>query len=354
MITAIIAGGSGTRLWPLSTPNYPKHLLSLTNNKSLLRNTVDRVAPISDDVFIIPEASHVDHVYEQLPDVPKENILTEPARRGTAGCIISALVAIQEKHGKDVPVAFLHADHFIGDEDTFRATIKAAAEASVEHGKIALIGVEPSYAATGFGYIKKGGALGDYNGHTVYRGEGFQEKPDVETAELYLKDGNYVWNMGLFAAPISVFEHEIEAWGKPEFRDGYHHLLQAEDKAAAYLDLEEDTIDYALMELLPETLVAASDFEWADIGSFYDLHKVSVRDEDNNHIVGDVHVAETSNSHIRNLNHRPVMVIGMENVVVVNTSEGVLVCRQEDAQHVGSSIKEYWKKAAAKETEKAD
>src|SRR3990167_8066077 len=156
MITVIIAGGSGTRLWPLSTPDYPKHLLKINGDEnSLLQNTYERAKRISSDTYVITEIGHAHHIKEQLPELGDENFVIEPARRGTASCIVAALVHIASRHGQDEPIAFLAADHFIRDNDGFAHSFKVAGDASVASGRVVLVGVEPDHPSTGFGYIQK-------------------------------------------------------------------------------------------------------------------------------------------------------------------------------------------------------
>src|SRR3990167_8006617 len=156
MIAIIIAGGSGTRLWPLSTPDYPKHLLKLTNHKSLLQNTYDRACLVADKVYVISEASHVKFIYKQLDGLPHDQVIVEPGRRGTASCFIRALAHIKDNCDPDEPVVFMHADHHISDTESFVETVQRAGNVAVEYHKIVLLGIEPIYAATGFGYIEIG------------------------------------------------------------------------------------------------------------------------------------------------------------------------------------------------------
>src|SRR5690349_5760229 len=171
MIIVINAGGSGTRLWPLSTPEFPKHLLQLTGERTLLQQSYDRASAIADMIYVVTEASHAHHVKKQLPELPDSAFLIEPGRRGTAYCIVLALNVIARRHNKDEPVAFLHSDHHIRDMDGFARSFLTAAKTSQEQGVISLIGVEPTFPATGFGYIERDGSI-DANGG-VYNVESF-------------------------------------------------------------------------------------------------------------------------------------------------------------------------------------
>lgn len=155
MIVVINAGGSGTRLWPLSTPEYPKHLLKITSEDSLLQETYKRVKQLSNDIYIVTEAGHAHHVKEQLPELKDDAFIIEPARRGTAGCIVACLSYIDARHDHDEVVAFLPADHVIRDSEGFAYSFENAAQASAQHNKVTLVGIEPVRPSTGFGYIEK-------------------------------------------------------------------------------------------------------------------------------------------------------------------------------------------------------
>jgi mannose-1-phosphate guanylyltransferase len=186
MIVVIIAGGSGTRLWPLSTPDYPKHLLKIQGeSKSLLQNTYARAKWLSDKIYVVSEVGHIHHVKDQLPDLTDDSFIVEPARRGTASCILSALVRIGQLNSTDEPIVFLAADHYIRDVNGFAHSFKVAADASKRSGRIVLIGVEPDYPATGFGYIEKGTLLDEQS--FIYNVNAFKEKPNYEVAQDYLK-----------------------------------------------------------------------------------------------------------------------------------------------------------------------
>ncbi|MCA9334307.1 NTP transferase domain-containing protein, partial [Candidatus Saccharibacteria bacterium] len=203
MITVIIAGGSGTRLWPLSTPDYPKHLLTVNGGaKSLVQNTYERAKLTSDKVFVITDSSHAHHVKKQLPELPEDSFIIEPARRGTASCIVAGLERIS-RVSMDEPVAFIAADHYIRDSKGFAHSFKVAADVSVKQGKIVLVGVEPDHAATGFGYIEKGDL--EDEGNFVFSVKEFKEKPDYKLAQQYLRSGNYLWNCGYFVGSVETF-----------------------------------------------------------------------------------------------------------------------------------------------------
>jgi mannose-1-phosphate guanylyltransferase len=339
MIIVIIAGGSGSRLWPLSTPEYPKHLLNLINSRSLIQNTYSRARLLSEDIYVVSEASHVKHIYEQLPDLAHENVIVEPGRRGTASCVIAALARIKKSHDTDESVVFMHADHHIRDIQGFCDTVRRAALLATEHQRIVLLGVEPTHAATGFGYIERGENAN--GGKPVYEVKSFKEKPERATAQKYLAAGNYLWNMVYFVAPLQVFEHSIET-SAPHLWDNYQKLLCAKnDKEHTdhYLSFDSEAIDIALIERVKGLLVTPGTFDWMDVGSFPDMHLVSPHDDNGNTIVGDVVTERISNSLVRNDTKAPVIVIGLDNVAVIATKNGILVTNKTYAQKVGDVSK---------------
>ena len=338
MIVVIIAGGSGTRLWPLSTTGFPKHLLALTNEKSLLQNTFERVQGLAsvDRLFVITEVSHAEHVKQQLPHILSSNIIIEPGRRGTASCVALGLAEIKARGLPNEPIFFLWADHIIRDVDSFVATILRAGQVAEHQDRVVFIGAEPNYASTKLGYIKKGSMLEGWHG--VYDFAGFVEKPDKKTAESYLNGGMYLWNMGYLVAKLSVYESNMEQYS-PLMDSRYKKLLNSRSEAS-YLSLEAVAIEYIFSEKLQEALVIQGTFDWADVGSFGDLHDMSVQDENGNHKRGSmIELESTTNSFVRNETGIPVAVIGLDNVVVVSSPNGVLVTNKNFDQRVGAVAK---------------
>lgn len=350
MISIIIAGGSGTRLWPLSTPDYPKHLLKVNGSKkSLLQNTYDRVKDISSAVYVITEESHAHHIKDQLPDIDDESFIIEPARRGTASCILAGLVEIAKTHGEKEPVVFLAADHFIRDVKGFSHTYKQAARISQQTGRIVLVGIEPDYPSTGFGYIKKDDVFNETD--FVFAVHSFKEKPDFATAQKYVKSGNYLWNSGTFVGSVATFIDNMKRFA-PELNNAYNRLANTTTEKSfrdEYLKLENIAIDYALMENTQDLLVMPASFDWMDLGSFTDLHKAVESNEEGNHTHGpNIELEGVTNSFVQNHEEKPVAVIGLDNIAVINTPKGVLVTRKDLAQAVGDIAKRIHNKQKGK------
>jgi mannose-1-phosphate guanylyltransferase len=342
MIVVIIAGGSGSRLWPLSTPDFPKQLLKLTNDKSMIQNTYERAKRLGNEIYIVPVKDIIDQVKEQLPQLDDEHIINEPARRGTANCIMAALAHIASRHDHDEPIAFVSTDHQIRDVQGFARSFKTAGEASKRHNTIALIGIEPTFPATGFGYIERDGEV--ESGISVYNVESFKEKPDFNTAKRYVASGRYLWNCGYFVGSVNAFVHAMETYA-PVLKVNYDALLAAGDQtgkvyADTYLTFGNEVIDIALIEKTKDLVVVPASFDWVDLGSFKDLHEASETDESGNHLRGEgIYEDEVENAYIRNEENKPVVVIGLDNVVVINTPNGVLVARKDLSQKVKDAVK---------------
>jgi mannose-1-phosphate guanylyltransferase len=340
MITVIIAGGSGTRLWPLSTPDYPKHLLKINGDQnSLLQNTYERAKRVSDTTYVITEIGHAHHIKEQLPELNDDNFVIEPARRGTASCIVAALAHISSRHDADEPIIVSSADHFVRDADGFAHSFRVASEASARSGRIVLVGVEPDHPATGFGYIQKDGVFDEEL--FVYNVHSFKEKPAHDVAQEYVRSGNYLWNCGYFVGSLNTFKNNMKDHA-PTLLDDYEKLVAAkspEEYEQTYLGFENETIDYGLIEKVDDLLVVPAAFDWMDLGSFGDIHKAVVSDEQGNYTNGNkVALVNVENSFVQNNEDKPIAVIGLDNVVVVNTPQGILVARKDLSQKVKEAV----------------
>ncbi len=331
----ILAGGTGSRLWPLSRELYPKQLLQLIDETSLLQTTVLRVSQLDEvlpPLLVVGEEhrfitkSQVDGL--GLP--ASGNILLEPIGRNTAPAICGAVEFCALESDEDTVLLVLPADHLILRKDAFQEAVnKAAALAAT--GKIVTFGIEPQHPETGYGYIEQG------EGSSV---KSFREKPDLATAKSYVEQGNYFWNSGMFAFTIKTFREEMEALAPEMYaamkdsvvhgsRDGVFYRL---DKA----DMERspsDSIDYALMEKTNRAAVVAADLDWSDIGSWYALWEVSRKDKNGNVSHGDVIMEDTKNCLIR-AEDTLVAVVGLEDTLVVETSDAVLVAPMSRTQEV--------------------
>lgn len=342
MITVIIAGGSGTRLWPLSTPEYPKHLLNLVGDRTLLQMAYDRATRLGAVIYVVTEAGHSDHVQKQLPELKKDAFLIEPGRRGTAHCIVFALDIIARRHSKDEQVAFIHADHHVRDTDGFARSFAVAAKVSKANNEITLIGIEPDFPATGFGYIERNGVINADSG--VYNVHSFKEKPDYNTAQKYVESGKYFWNCGYFVGSVNTFLNEMQR-SAPDLQASFDKLAVMNEPGSdeynqTYLSLDKQVIDIALIEKAKSLKVVSASFDWLDVGSFKDLHDAVPQDEHGNYFKGEgINPIDVANVYIRNEESKPIAVIGLDNIVVVNTPDGILVARKDVSHRVGEVAK---------------
>jgi len=259
----ILAGGAGTRLRPLSSDENPKQFLKLFDGKSLLQLTWERVARLlpPEAIFVSTNVQYADKCREHLPRMPHENVLAEPARRNTAPAIALCTFAIEERLGP-CTVSFLASDHYIGDEEEFVRVLRRAYEFAETHDELVTIAIEPADPNTGYGYLELGETLEE----DVLRVRSFKEKPDLATAEEFLRAGNYAWNASMFVWRSDVFRRELTA-AAPEI---------ARVSEATYEEMPSISIDYALMEKAPRVATLRGDFDWSDVGSFDALRRVGV------------------------------------------------------------------------------
>ena len=317
----------------------------------MLQTAYDRATRLGDTIYVVTEASHSDHVREQLPELPGSAFLIEPGRRGTAHCIVFALDVIARSHDKDEPIAFIHSDHYVRDTAGFARSFSVAAKTSVANNEITLIGIEPTFPSTGFGYIERDGVIDADSG--VYNVESFKEKPDFDTAQRYVESGNYLWNCGYFVGSINTFLNEMQR-SASELAASFEKLAaietpQSEEYNATYLALDNQVIDIALIEKAQSLAVVSASFDWMDVGSFKDLHDAVAKDEDGNYFRGEgINPIDVENVYIRNEEAKPIAVIGLDNIVVVNTPDGILISRKDVSHRTGEVAKKLQADAEAK------
>ena len=332
----LLSGGSGTRLWPLSREGYPKQFLPLVGDDTMLQATWRRVADIAGAApIVVANEDHRFLVAEQLRQVgaPKPDILLEPMGRNTAPAI--ALAALQAMHaGEDPLLLVLPSDHVVADADAFRDAVREAA-AAAEAGALVTFGILPSAPETGFGYIEAEHAGSD----GVRKVRRFVEKPDGATAQRYLDSGGYYWNSGMFLFRASVLLAELERF-RPEIvaacRDAFAAAKRDGDfirvDREAFARCPSDSIDYAVMENTDAAMVLPVDIGWNDIGSWSALWDVAARDEAGNAHYGDVIAVDSRNSYA--YARRLVALVGVDDLVVVETDDAVLVARKDRVQQV--------------------
>ena len=339
----IMAGGGGTRLWPLSRQSRPKQLLSLFDERSLFQIAVSRLEGVFpyERILVVTVESQAALLKAQVPEIPAENYLIEPLPRGTASVVGLAAIALQQRDPQAV-MAILTSDHYIGNEYRFRRLLEAAFTVAQE-GYLVTLGVEPTFPATGYGYIQRGSLLGRYNKLDVYEVLRFIEKPGEEAAREMLLSGDHAWNSGMFVWRVDAILDEIKrqmpqlAQTLAEIGQAWNTAQQAEALQKLWPALKNETIDYGIMEGANKVaVIPAAGLGWSDVGSWDSLFDVFQGNKQGNIVMGGEHIAlDTQRSLIYvNQPHRLIVTIGVEDLIVVDTGDVLLVCRKDQAQKV--------------------
>ena len=340
----IMAGGGGTRLWPLSRRNKPKQMLPLLEeNRTLFQTTVERLNGLlpSDRIYVVTVAEQVDGLREQAPQIPVENFLAEPAPRGTASVVGLAALTLRQRDA-DAIMAILPADHFIRNRDLFHLLIRVAADVA-EKKYLVTLGITPTFPATGYGYIQRGEAIPEATMVPVYRVRKFKEKPDEASAREMLSTGDHSWNSGMFVWRADAILAEIRRQ-LPELAtalDGIESAMGAgrgeEFIQRIWPHLKTVTVDYGIMEHADKVAVLpAGGLEWSDVGSWDSLFDVLLPDSNGNIVYASQHIGEDTHRLLvyGNRDERLVVTIGVENLIIVDTGDVLLVCHKDQAQNV--------------------
>ena len=340
-ICVIMAGGRGTRFWPLSRTDNPKQLLALASGRSLLRDTFDRVAPLvgADRILVVTSGSLASATVAALPDLPGDNVITEPRGRNTAPCAVLGM-GLAGRIDPDAPVALLPADHFIPDDEAFRAQLAEAFALAAARETVVTLGITPDKPETGYGYIEVSPA-DDKSGPAD--GLAFHEKPDSATAEAYVRSGRHFWNSGIFiwnprrfAAAAAAYLPGVVDLMTPAV-DSYGTDVFVSALEDAYRDCPSESIDFAVMEKLTDFLVLPAAFRWSDLGSWDAWGDLAPALPDDNRGRGDL-VAIDSTENILHAPDRVVALVGVRDLVVVDTPDALLVCHKSQAQKIKEII----------------
>ena len=359
-VVLIMAGGSGTRFWPLSTNERPKQFLDLVSEKTMIRETVDRVVKLipAEKIFISTNIFYLDIIKKELPEIPEKNIIFEPMARDTAACIGYAALIIQKIYNDSV-MAVLPSDHLIKKEKEFLESLEFAFE-KAEKDVIVTLGIKPSYPETGYGYIEyiknKNSDKESDEKFEIYKVKSFREKPNKEIAEKYIEKGNYLWNSGMFIWKTEFILNEIK-----KYMESHKLILEKMEEMINKIDLnefygkklsdyiregfekfEKISIDFGVMEHTKSVLVIPVDIDWNDVGSFKSLEDVFPKDKNNNIIQSEKfeEIDSEGNIIINKEHNKIIATIGLEDIVIVNTENALLVCHKEKSQE----IKKYWGK----------
>lgn len=337
----IMAGGGGTRLWPMSRTSTPKQLLPLVEDQSMFRVSVERLAPLftPDHVYIVAGRQHVDALRAQAPEIPAANFIAEPYGRDS-GPAAALGISVIHKRDPQATVAILTADHHITEKERFRQVL-AAAYGLAQQDRIVTLGISPSLPSTAFGYIRRGQPLGEFGAFAAYDSLGFTEKPDLSTAMQFIRSGEYSWNSGMFIWRADRALREFERQQPSMFRL-FSALKPAIDTPeysdkldAIWAEMSKISLDFAVMEGADRIAVIPIDIGWSDVGSWEALFDVLTLDESGNAVKGSApdHIMIDTRSSLVYSDKLTVM-IGVENIVVVDTDDALMICTKERTQDV--------------------
>ena len=340
----IMAGGRGERFWPKSRNDFPKQFLSLTSDgKTMIQKTVQRILPLVsyDDIFIVTNQKYVGLVKEQLPRIPDENILAEPMAKNTAPCIGLACAVIRKKY-QDAMMLVLPSDHLIRYEPMYIDTLKQAISVAEQDNTLVTIGITPTYAETGYGYINFSRDTQE-NRMCVYKVNRFVEKPDIDTAKKYLASGDYLWNSGMFVWKVSSIMNDFARF-LPETYEGLERIEESvgQDNFEQVLRTEfekfkSESIDFGIMEKSDSIYVVSGSFGWDDVGSWLALERINTTNEYGSYVKGDVITINTKRSIVSG-GKRLIAMVGVEDMIVVDTDDTILICAKDSAQDIKKVI----------------
>ena len=337
LYAVIMAGGVGARFWPRSRERKPKQLIKIFGDNTMIQDTVLRLEGLvkNENIFVITNKIQKLRVKEQLPQIPEDNIIDEPFGKNTAACIGLASIMIQ-KVNPDAVTMVLPADHFIKNKEKFQKTVKQAAEYAYKSNGLVTIGITPTKPETGYGYIQYDEELIEDNIHNVLT---FAEKPNHATAKRFLESGDFLWNSGMFIWKVESILSEVKEL-MPDLMVGLEELKSSlggvdfeKTLTSVYGQLKSISIDYGIMEKSKNVFLVKGEFDWSDVGSWETVYELSEKDENGNSNVGETYYSNSYNSFVLSPN-KFVALIGVDNLIVVNTNDSLLICSRENAQDV--------------------
>lgn len=344
-IAVIMAGGLGLRLWPRSTERKPKQFVHVLGDGTLIQNTVMRLMPFvpPERIFVVTTDDLVEHVRDQLPVIPHENILLEPFGRNTAPCLALTSMLLRQRFDDDTVCIALPSDHMIQNVREFHVSLDRACSAATACQRIVTIGVMPTRPETGFGYIQVGDDVATDNavlhGH-VKHVRTFAEKPDAATAQRFIDAGDFLWNSGIVVATLGSLERAIDDH-LPDHAPLFHMLERhvgkdsyQEMRDSVYRQVRSVSFDIGVLEQSRDVIVVESTFGWSDVGTWDELYRMSMKDGRNNVIEGNVATVHTTNCLVTSSTGRLIGMVGVDNLLVVETDTTLLICPRGEAEQV--------------------
>lgn len=346
-VAVIMAGGTGTRFWPLSRKSRPKQLLSIGNHPVMLQATIDRLSESvpTDRILVVTSDDHADKIHDTIDVLPARNIIVEPEGRDTAACSGLAAVIVNERFGSDAVIGTFPADHRITPLDEFTHYSESAYRAAAELDGIVTFGIEPTHPATGYGYILPEGDDRQIGDETFRRVDQFTEKPDRQTAMKYVENRGALWNSGMFFWPVDRILTEFQTL-VPELYEGLMAIRDRWQKEGSlpgalsdhYGSLPENSVDYAILEQTSRCWTLPVDFNWNDLGTWSSVEELFEPDGNGNVTHGDVVLSNSRDNIIYESADVTVGVVGVEETVVVVTDDAILVCPKDKSEEVKSLV----------------
>lgn len=339
----IMAGGVGSRFWPVSSEQLPKQFLDIMNcGRSLIRLTLDRFEGLipTENVWVVTSEAYADIVREQLPEVPAGNILLEPCRRNTAPCICYVSWKIKKRNPK-ANVVVTPADHIVMDVKAFQEAVEDGLSFAAETDAIVTLGIKPSRPETGYGYIKADLSFSSSRKQNIYRVDEFKEKPTLEVATEYIKQSNYFWNSGIFIWNVGTIVNAFRVY-EPSISDIFESMLADYDTPReqelidkAYPDCTSISVDYAIMEKAEEIFVRPADFAWSDLGTWNSLREHCEKDRYGNVSIGEnIRFFNSYNTIVHATGKKNVVVQGLDGYVVAENNDEILICKLSEEQRI--------------------
>lgn len=339
----IMAGGVGSRFWPMSTAENPKQFIDVLGvGKSLLQLTVERFDKIcnASNIWVVTNKKYVEKVKEQLPNLPSENILCEPCRRNTAPCIAYVSWKIKAKD-PNANIVVTPSDHIVTNKEEFQRVVSSCLNFTAETDAIITLGMKPTRPETGYGYIKADLTSSSLRNKEVYRVDSFREKPDLDTAKQYIKNSEYFWNAGIFIWNVNTIINAFRIY-QPALSNIFNSLQQyyGTEKEQEMIDkvfpeCENISVDYAIMEKAEEIFVCPSDFGWSDLGTWGSLLEQTKKDLYGNSCIGNnISLFETNNCMIHTTQEKKVVVQGLDGYIVAENNNTLLICKMSEEQRI--------------------
>jgi len=339
----IMAGGVGSRFWPMSTTERPKQFIDVLGvGKSLLQLTVERFKGIvdADNVWVVTNQKYADTVSQQLPDMPRDHILCEPCRRNTAPCIAYVSWRIKSKNPKS-NIVVSPSDHIVLDVPEFRRVISECLAFTADSDAIVTLGMKPTHPETGYGYIQADLSSKSLRNKEIFRVDSFREKPDLQTAKQYIQEKNYYWNAGIFIWNVSTIVNAFRIY-QPQLAKIFESLLpvynterEQEEINRLFPECENISVDYAIMEKAEEIFVCPANFGWSDLGTWGSLLQQSKKDLYGNACIGqDINLFESHNCIIHTTQEKKVVVQGLDGYIVAENDDTLLICKLSEEQRI--------------------